>query len=45
MDDARKKANKLLIEEQQENLFGIIEVNPLGDEMENHENITLRRAK
>ena len=42
MDDDRKKANKLLLEEQQKNLLGIIEVNPGGDEIENHEDITLR---
>ena len=41
MDEARKKAKKLLFEEQQENLFSTIEVNPGGDEMENHEDITL----
>ena len=35
MDDAKKKANKLLLEEQQENLLSIIEVTPGGDEMEN----------
>ena len=42
MDDAKKKANKLLLEEQQENLLSIIEVNLEGDEVENHEDITLR---
>ena len=42
MEDARKKANKLLLEEQQENFLGTIEVNPRGSEMENHEDITLR---
>ena len=42
MGDAKKKANKLLLEEQQENLFSTIEVNLGGDEMENHEDITLR---
>ena len=45
MDDARKKANKLLLEEQKnkiKNLLGTIEVNPGGDEMQNHEDITLR---
>ena len=42
MEDSRKKANKLLLEEQQENFLDTIEVNPGGDEMENHEDITLR---
>ena len=42
MGDAKKKANKLLLEEQQENLFSTIEVNLGGDEMENHDEITLR---
>ena len=45
VDDARKKANKLLLEEQKnkiKNLLGTIEVNPGGDEMQNHEDITLR---
>ena len=42
MDDARKKVNKLLLEEQQKNFLGTIEANPGGDEMENHEDITLR---
>ena len=42
IDDAKKKANKLCLEEQQENFLGIIEVNPGGDEMKNHEDITLR---
>ena len=42
MDDTKKKANKLLLEEQQEKLLGIIEVNLGDDEMENHEDITFR---
>ena len=42
IDDARKKANKLLLEEKQKKLFDTIEVNLGGDEMENHEDITLR---
>ena len=42
MDGARKKANKLLLEEQQKNLLGIIEVNLGGNEMKNYEDITLR---
>ena len=42
MDDAKKKSNKLLLEKQQENFLGTIEVNPKGDEMENHEDTTLR---
>ena len=42
MDDAKKQANELLLKEQQENLLGTIEVNPGGDEMENHEDINLR---
>ena len=37
-----KKVNKLLLEEQQENFIGTIDANPRGDEMENHEDITLR---
>ena len=41
----KNKANKLLLEEQQENFLGIIEVNSRGDEMENHEDITLRSGK
>ena len=41
MDDARKKANNLLLQEQQENLLSTIDANPGGDEMENHEDITL----
>ena len=39
MDDARKKTNKLLLEEQKKNLLDTIEVNPKGDEIENHEDI------
>ena len=42
MDDAKKKANKLLLEKQQENLFVTIDANLGGDEMENQEDITLR---
>ena len=42
MDGARKKANKLLLQEKQENFLGTIEVNLGGDEIENHEDITLR---
>ena len=42
MDATKKKANKLLLEEQQEKLLGIIEVNLGGEEMENHEDITFR---
>ena len=42
MDDAKKKANRLLLQEQQENFLGTIDANPRGDEMENHEDITLR---
>ena len=42
MDDSKKKTNKLLLEEQQENLLGIIEVNPGSHEMENCEDINLR---
>ena len=34
INDAKEKANKLLLEEQQENLLGTIEVNPGDDEME-----------
>ena len=37
-----KKSNKLFLEERQENLLGTIKVNLRGDEMENHEDITLR---
>ena len=39
MDDARKKANKLLLEEQKKNFLDTIGVNPEGDEIENHEDI------
>ena len=42
MDDAKKKANKLLLQKQQEDFIVTIEVNPGGDEMKNHEDITLR---
>ena len=42
INDVKKKANKLLFEEQQENFLGTIEVNPRGDEMENHEDTTMR---
>ena len=42
MDDDRKKVNKLLLEEQKKKFLRTIEVNPGGDEMENHEDITLR---
>ena len=34
MDDARRMANNLLLEEQQENLLGTNEVNLGGDKME-----------
>ena len=42
MDDAKKKANKLLLEKQIEDFLVTIEVNPGGDEMKNHEDMTLR---
>ena len=40
----KTNANKLLLQEQQENLLGTIDANPGSDEMENHEDITLRRV-